>query len=89
MEKKVKPVPVDGFDIECLACFILGLDEDSESSDIDKALYEEFECTLESFTQIIQHLLPLCDVGEGVITKKIYRGFACQGKDEWLIKTEG
>jgi hypothetical protein len=88
MEKKVKPVSVDRFDVEELACFILGLDEDSESSEIDNALYEEFECTLESFTQIVQHLLPLCDVGESPLTNKRYKGFSNR-HNCWIIRTEG
>jgi hypothetical protein len=88
MEKKVKPVRVDSFDIEDLAIFILGLDENSESCEIELALYEEFECTLESFSQIIAHLLPLCDVGESPLTKKVYRGFSDRKNQRWIIKTE-
>jgi hypothetical protein len=88
MEKKVKPVEVDDFDIEQLVIFILGLDEESDTWDIDHALYEEFECTLESFGKIIQHLLPLCDVGKSPLAKKKYRGFSDREASCWLIKPE-
>jgi hypothetical protein len=88
MKKKVEPVKVYDTDIEELAVFILGLDEESDPWDIDHALYEEFECTLESFGKIIQHLLPLCDVGKSPLTGEKYRGFSDREGECWLIKTE-
>lgn len=75
-------------DIEQLACFILEIDEDSDYSEIDEALYEKFECTFESFHEIVSYLLPLCDVGESPLTNKVYRGFSDREKQCWIIKTE-
>ena len=79
---------VFSMDIEELACFILGIDEYSESSDIDNALYEKFDCTLESFHEIVSYLLPLCDAGQSPLTNKFYRGFSNREKQCWIIKTE-
>lgn len=87
---KFKPVRVDYLDVEELACHILNLDYDEvEYDDIEDAIYEKFDCSFDTFQEIIEHLLPLADSGKSPITNEVFQGFS---KDEgdglrcWLIK---
>ncbi len=84
-------VRVDMFDVEELACKIIGIDYDEIDADtqiIEEKLYEEFEIDLENFANIISRLLPLIDVGESPLTQKVYKGFSDVKNKCWLVKTE-
>lgn len=79
------------WDIEELACVILGLDYDeidADTSVIEEALWEEFEIDLYAFKDIVSRLLPLIDVGESPLTEKIYKDFADNENQRWIVKTE-
>jgi hypothetical protein len=89
MSKKL--AKVDAFDVEELACHITGLDYDEIDADtttIEEKLYEEFGCDLEQFTDIIQRLLPMIDIGVSPLTKKRYKGFSDTEKGIWFVKME-
>lgn len=87
----VKKAKVMMFDIEELACKITGLDYEEINADtsvIENKLYEEFEIDLDNFSRIISRLLPLIDIGESPLTNKVYKGFADNENNCWLVKTE-
>ncbi|MFK8302665.1 hypothetical protein ACI75Y_07110 [Capnocytophaga stomatis] len=88
---EIKKAKVSIWDIEQLACKITGLDYDeidADTSVIEDKLYEEFEIDLDNFAKIISRLLPLIDVGKSPLTKKVYKGFADNENNCWLVKTE-
>lgn len=83
----VKKANVHQFEIEELACKILGIDYDEIDSDteiINEELHNQFETDLDIFRDIVNRLLPLIDVGESPITKKKYKGFS--SGNSWLTK---
>lgn len=87
----MKKANIDSSDVLELACKISNLDYDSIDADediIDNKLIEEFGCGLEEFTEIVSRLLPLIDVGESPISKKIYKGFSNIEQGCWLTKME-
>ena len=84
---EVKKANVHQFDIEELACRILGIDYDEIDADteiINEELYNQFETDLDNFQDIVNRLLPLIDVGESPITKEKYKGFSTG--NSWLAK---
>jgi hypothetical protein len=85
---EVKKANVHQFDIEELACKILGIDIDeidySDTEIINNELYNQFEIDLDNFRDIVNRLLPLIDIGESPLTKKKYKGFS--DGNCWLTK---
>ena len=56
------------------------LEDDIE---LENFLYDHYNIDIESFTELIDDLLPLCDKGISPLTEIAYQGF---GKDNvWLI----
>lgn len=87
----MKRAKVTALDVEELACHITGLDYDeidADTSIIQEKLYDEFGCDLDQFTDLIQRLLPLIDVGSSPLTNKRYKGFSDTEKQIWLVKCE-
>lgn len=74
-----------------MACAICGLDYDEIDADtfqIEMALQEKFNIPeLEDFAELINHLIPLIDVGSSPITKRNYKGFSNQ-KGVWFCKVD-
>ncbi len=90
MKTDYAPTKLDLLDLEELACKITGLDYDeidADTSVIEDALCAEFGIELDGFVDIVNHLLPLIDVGKSPITEKKYKGFSDQ-KSCWLAKIE-
>ncbi len=84
---EVNKATVHIFDMEELACKILGIDYDEIDADtevIEEELYNMFEIDLENFSEIINRLLPLIDVGESPLTKQKFKGFSAGSS--WLAK---
>ena len=84
-------VPVSEYDIEELACKILGLDIDEIDADtqiIEDKMAEEYYIDLDTFRRIIERLLPLIDVGTSGLTGERFKGFADVANKCWLVKTE-
>ncbi|MFK5856572.1 MAG: hypothetical protein QM503_10605 [Bacteroidota bacterium] len=85
-----KKANLNGFDVEELACKVTGMDYDEIDADtetIEDALLVNFELDIEQFTELVNRLIPLIDVGESPITKKKYKGFSNQ-QGTWLAKIE-
>lgn len=85
----MKKANLDRLDIEELACYLAGLDYDEIDADeniIEEHIYAEFGIDLEQFTELINRLLPMIDVGKSPLTNKRYKGFAQPGI--WLVKIE-
>ena len=79
------------FDIEELACKILGLDYDEIDADtqvIEDKIMEEFYIDLDTFQEIVNRLLPLIDVSRSDLTETKYKGFADVENKMWIVKTE-
>jgi hypothetical protein len=86
-----KPHRVHWHDIEELACHILDLDYDEvDYSEIEEAIYEKFDCSFETFQDIVEHLIPLADSGKSPLSGEVFQGFS---KDEgdglrcWIVKS--
>ena len=80
------------FDIEELACKIIGLDYDEIDADtqvIEEKMSEEFYINLDTFQEIVSRLLPLVDVGASELTGTKFKGFANVEKGVWIVKTLG
>ena len=74
--------------IEELAAHILGVDVDERWEDLDELLFDEFNIDLEIFENLIEKLMPLCEVGHSPLTGTSYRGFADVKNGFWLEKIE-
>lgn len=88
---EVKKAKVDFFEMEELACKILGLDYDeidADTSVIEEEMYEQLEMSLEMFQDVLERLLPLVDRGESPLTGTQFKGFADLDKKCWLVRTE-
>lgn len=87
----MKLAKISTLDTEELACYITGIDYDEIDADeevIDEKLQEEFGCDLQQFTNIIQRLLPMIDVGSSPLTQNRYKGFSDTEKKMWFVKIE-
>lgn len=88
---KIKEEYTDSFEIEELACKILGIDYEAIDGDtqvIEEELYEKLDIDLSIFQGIINRLLPLIHVEKSQLTGQIYRGFADVDKSCWIVKRE-
>lgn len=74
----MKPAKLDWMDVTDLAAAICGIEDYSDPSEIDQPLFDKFDISFEQFHKIVEHLLPMIDVGTG-ITGKRYKGFASEG----------
>lgn len=85
----MKTAKIHPFDIEQLACAIIGLDYDEIDANteiIDRELVVNLNVDLQQFQRIVERLIPLIQVGQSPLTKKIYKGFA--EDSVWLVKSE-
>lgn len=76
-------------EVEELAAYLLGLDDEYEDWEIERKLLCEFDMDLDAFRSLVERLLPLCDVGRSSMTGKTYRGFARHKNEKakvWLLK---
>jgi hypothetical protein len=89
--KKVESANIHYFDLEELACKVTGLDYDeidADSAIIEETIHEVFDCSMDTFGDIVARLLPLVDVGASPLTEKVYKGFSDTENKVWLIKME-
>lgn len=90
MAKEAK-IKLDRFDVEELACKIVGLDYDEIDADeevIEDAMEQKFGCDLEKFADMVSLLMPMIDIGESPMTKKRFKGFSDTEKQMWFVKME-
>ena len=88
---EIKKAKVDFYEMEELACKILGLDYDeidADTSVIEEAMYEQLEMSLEMFQDVLERLLPLVDKGQSPLTNEVYKGFADVENQCWLLRTK-
>lgn len=77
---------MDMYEAEELAIAVLGLHEDSESDDIEVAIFNRFDVDLSTFTDIAKALIPFTIPAQVAITGKMYQGFV---KDNaFIVKKE-
>jgi len=88
-----KPANCSWYDVEELAAYVLGkydeYEEDSDELDLDDLVYEKFDCSMETFQTIIEHLLPLANTARSPLTDEIFRGFSIdlgEGNGQWILK---
>lgn len=84
-------VKVEPYEIEELACKILGLDYDEIDGDtytIEEEFSSQLGINLESFSKVVSLLLPMIDYGKSPLTGKEYKGFADTETNQWLVKIE-
>jgi hypothetical protein len=88
---KILKVETDQYDIEDLACKILGLDPDGlegETEIIEGVMRDDLDIEMDTFQEIVNRLLPLIDVGKSELTGGRYKGFSDSEKQLWLVKTK-
>ena len=74
-------------DLYELIAYLAQINRDEyEDSDLEEALYNQFDITMEQFENLIEKLLPLCCIAESPLTNKLYQGFGTN--NIWLIKKE-
>ena len=71
-----------------LICHLCNLDDDSTYDELEQAIFDNFEVSIDAFDAIVHALLPLIDVGKSELTGEIYKGFSVQtnGYGFWLLK---
>jgi hypothetical protein len=73
---------------EELAAKICGLGDDYESDQVEQALFDKYEISFEKFNELIEDLVPLCEVGVSPLTDQKYRGFADVEQQCWIVKVD-
>lgn len=77
---------MDMYDAEELAIAVLSLHEDTESDDIEVAIFKTFGVSLDTFTEIADALIPFTVPAQAAISGKGYQGFV-KG-NAFLVKKE-
>lgn len=55
-------------------------------AEAEQALWEKYECSFETFEDIVRDLIPYAHISQSPLTKEVYRGFANHELSEWIIK---
>lgn len=73
-----------------LICHLCNLDDDSTYDELEQAVFDKYEVSIDAFDAIAHALLQLIDVGKSELTGEIYKGFSVQanGYGFWLLKTK-
>lgn len=88
---EVQKAKVDIHDLEELACMILGIDYDEIDGDystIESELYHQLNIEFDDFSEIVNRLMPLIDMGRSPLTEKHYKGFSDVKNQRWIAKIE-
>jgi hypothetical protein len=88
-KERVTRAPLHPFEVEELACKILGLDYDeidANATIIENELIEQFNCDFDQFMEIVARLMPLIDFGSSPLTKERYKGFSDVENSAWYVK---
>jgi Mn-dependent DtxR family transcriptional regulator len=86
---KIERAKIHMFDVEELACKILGIDYDEIDADteiIEHELDDQLNIDLDTFYDLMTRLLPLVEVAKSPITEITYKGFVDMKKGIWLLK---
>lgn len=79
-------VKLSEFEVEELARHLFQLEEEDDLDAIDEALFDQWSIDFETFKAMLEHLVPLIEVGTSELTGNTYKGFAKDGL--WLVKEE-
>ena len=73
-----------------LICHLCNLDDNSTYDELEQAVFDNYEVSIDAFDAIVHALLPLVDVGKSELTGKTYTGFSVHtnGYGFWLLKVE-
>ncbi|NNG75631.1 hypothetical protein HLH10_04695 [Acinetobacter sp. ANC 4277] len=73
-----------------LICHLCNLDDNSTYDELEQAIFDNYEMSIDAFDAIAHALLPLVDVGKSELTGKTYKGFSVHtnGYGFWLLKME-
>ncbi|ENV18779.1 hypothetical protein [Acinetobacter guillouiae] len=73
-----------------LICHLCNLDDNSTYDELEQAIFDNYEVSIDAFDAIAHALLPLVDVGKSELTGKTYKGFSVHinGYGFWLLKME-
>lgn len=79
--KPTRDASLHWFDVEELAAFLCGLmnddhDYDADTSEVETALYDQYDIDFETFEKLVRVLLPLADVMTSELSGERYRCFA-------------
>lgn len=82
---------IEYYEIEELACCMLGKDYDSIVNNygedvIEKMFYEEYNITLEEFGCIINDLIKFTPTWESPLTGNLYQGFLVKENNNGLMR---
>ena len=71
---------VNWLEVEELAVAVLGMDEDNyDSDDVEQALYDRFEISMESFHKIVEALVPFAVPVQAGFSADRFQGFVKDG----------
>ena len=78
---------MDWMEAEELAIAVLGLneDDDPDSDQIERAMYDRFEISLETFSKIATALMPFTIPAKAAISGDVFHGFVKDGA--FIVKT--
>lgn len=86
-----KEIRADWMDVELLAAKVLDVEEAYENDEIDRndleeKLYEKFECTMESFEQIVSALMPFTVLSKSDLSETFRIGFVDHTQGVYVVK---
>ena len=79
---------LDWLDSMDLAAHLLNLGKDYEVDDVEQALADKYGISFDAFSEIVEKLVPLCEVAKSPLSDEWYRGFADRENHVWLVKEE-
>lgn len=66
-------------DAEELACAVLGIPDDADSDEIEQALADKFEMSMEQFQKVAEALMPFTIPAQAAISGEAFCGFVKDG----------
>ncbi len=79
---------IDWIDAEELAAKLCKLGENYDRDAVERALFDKYEISFDSFHTLISDLAPMCEVGQSPLSGKKYRGFADIENGCFLVRLE-
>lgn len=86
-----KEIRADWMDVELLAAKVLNLEEEYENDEIDRSdleekIYDKFDCTMESFEQIVSALMPYTVLSKSDLSETLRIGFVDHTQGVYVVK---
>lgn len=70
---------MDWLDAEELACAVLAIPDDADSDEIEQALADKFEISMEQFQRVAEALMPFTIPAQAAISGEAFYGFVKGG----------